>query len=241
MERSVAAAGGAGDSAASAGDRRCHAGVGRLEAAPTGLLGYVEQGADGGIYGMSYGLWMLARTELLLDGADDAEERALKALEIADGPLLGWARGAKLRTRGLDNICRVAHLRRRPVIRWPVGANWWRRRAGSGSSFRSTRRLRRAEHCPRLAQEFVPVDANGASGGTNFPHGAPGARVILTSLAAVAQLARASACHAEGRGFESLQPLIEPKPAAVSFGASVVAPDADHALTRVWREERSCS
>jgi hypothetical protein len=30
---------------------------------------------------------------------------------------------------------------------------------------------------------------------------------ILTPAAAVAQLARASACHAEGRGFESLQPL----------------------------------
>jgi hypothetical protein len=33
------------------------------------------------------------------------------------------------------------------------------------------------------------------------------AGAILPSLAAVAQLARASACHAEGRGFESLQPL----------------------------------
>src|SRR4051794_35878329 len=33
----------------------------------------------------------------------------------------------------------------------------------------------------------------------------------MGALAAVAQLARASACHAEGRGFESLQPL-ERKP-----------------------------
>ena len=31
--------------------------------------------------------------------------------------------------------------------------------------------------------------------------------LIFPSLAGVAQLARASACHAEGRGFESLQPL----------------------------------
>ena len=34
-----------------------------------------------------------------------------------------------------------------------------------------------------------------------------GAGAILAVRAAVAQLARASACHAEGRGFESLQPL----------------------------------
>src|SRR3954453_8321586 len=37
------------------------------------------------------------------------------------------------------------------------------------------------------------------------------------SLAAAAQLARASACHAEGRGFESLQPLAE---APANAGAS---------------------
>ena len=34
-------------------------------------------------------------------------------------------------------------------------------------------------------------------------------RVAILPAAAVAQLARASACHAEGRGFESLQPLSE--------------------------------
>jgi hypothetical protein len=46
---------------------------------------------------------------------------------------------------------------------------------------------------------------------------------ILTPSAAVAQLARASACHAEGRGFESHQPLSE-KPricGAFSFGAEL--------------------
>src|SRR3954463_6031611 len=35
----------------------------------------------------------------------------------------------------------------------------------------------------------------------------PRPRAILAPRAAVAQLARASACHAEGRGFESHQPL----------------------------------
>src|SRR5215217_5012106 len=40
------------------------------------------------------------------------------------------------------------------------------------------------------------------------PHGLPlETAAILAVRAAVAQLARASACHAEGRGFESLQPL----------------------------------
>src|SRR4051812_32636951 len=34
-----------------------------------------------------------------------------------------------------------------------------------------------------------------------------GARLSFCARAAVAQLARASACHAEGRGFESHQPL----------------------------------
>jgi hypothetical protein len=37
------------------------------------------------------------------------------------------------------------------------------------------------------------------------------------SHAAVAQLARASACHAEGRGFESLQPLLKEAPQIAGF------------------------
>jgi hypothetical protein len=37
--------------------------------------------------------------------------------------------------------------------------------------------------------------------------GTAGRRLYSATSAAVAQLARASACHAEGRGFESLQPL----------------------------------
>ena len=50
-----------------------------------------------------------------------------------------------------------------------------------------------------------------AAGSTRTPQsrraGGTGAGAILAVRAAVAQLARASACHAEGRGFESHQPL----------------------------------
>ena len=51
------------------------------------------------------------------------------------------------------------------------------------------------------------------------PRRAP-ARLNSRPRAAVAQLARASACHAEGRGFESLQPLFRESPARgrVGFG-----------------------
>src|SRR5687768_4198131 len=44
-----------------------------------------------------------------------------------------------------------------------------------------------------------------------------GAASILVGLAAVAQLARASACHAEGRGFESHQPLFRGTPLRRGF------------------------
>src|SRR4051794_13720077 len=47
---------------------------------------------------------------------------------------------------------------------------------------------------------------------------APTARI--TPCAAVAQLARASACHAEGRGFESLQPLHTKAPLRRGFPRS---------------------
>ena len=59
-----------------------------------------------------------------------------------------------------------------------------------------------------------------ANRGSAFHSGAPqpltGAD-ILGDLAAVAQLARASACHAEGRGFESLQPLLRKAPLRRGF------------------------
>src|SRR3954447_11341670 len=44
---------------------------------------------------------------------------------------------------------------------------------------------------------------------------------ILPPRAAVAQLARASACHAEGRGFESLQPLRQKPRTCGAFARSV--------------------
>src|SRR5688500_6409665 len=40
----------------------------------------------------------------------------------------------------------------------------------------------------------------------------PGPRLYTALRADVAQLARASACHAEGRGFESHHPLLEAPP-----------------------------
>src|SRR6478609_3787637 len=43
---------------------------------------------------------------------------------------------------------------------------------------------------------------------------------ILAVLADVAQLARASACHAEGRGFESLHPLSRKPWKPGAFGVS---------------------
>lgn len=46
---------------------------------------------------------------------------------------------------------------------------------------------------------------------------------IIPPGAAVAQLARASACHAEGRGFESLQPLFRDSPACGRVGSGAGA------------------
>ncbi len=51
------------------------------------------------------------------------------------------------------------------------------------------------------------VDPSRPAGARRRRRAQPGRPVILRRPAAVAQLARASACHAEGRGFESLQPL----------------------------------
>jgi hypothetical protein len=46
---------------------------------------------------------------------------------------------------------------------------------------------------------------------------APAVAGIIATFADVAQLARASACHAEGRGFESLHPLRCPVPRRTSL------------------------
>ena len=48
----------------------------------------------------------------------------------------------------------------------------------------------------------------------------PEVAAILFAFADVAQLARASACHAEGRGFESHHPLLTKAPLKVGFSYS---------------------
>src|SRR3954463_16225335 len=58
---------------------------------------------------------------------------------------------------------------------------------------------------------FTHVETRPGSQGCTVTKRSSGGRpeAILAARAAVAQLARASACHAEGRGFESHQPLAE--------------------------------
>jgi predicted ATPase/class 3 adenylate cyclase/DNA-binding CsgD family transcriptional regulator len=89
MERSIATAAGLAIPQLLVAIGVAQAGTGMLEDARATLQKYVDQGADGGIYGMAYGLWMLARVELLLGRDDQAEEHVGGALEIADGPLQG--------------------------------------------------------------------------------------------------------------------------------------------------------
>src|SRR3954454_20421651 len=66
----------------------------------------------------------------------------------------------------------------------------------------------------------------------------PDARAILAARAAVAQLARASACHAEGRGFESHQPLRKRPLAERVFSLSPPARPSEVAGNR-WVIERT--
>ena len=96
----------------------------------------------------------------------------------------------------------------------------------SDSSPRSKRQRRLSLVCSRHADMLVcllpppacaPALEVPVAGGTGERR-APRSRARPTSLfsghhAAVAQLARASACHAEGRGFESLHPLRTEGPA----------------------------
>src|SRR5947209_2189902 len=75
---------------------------------------------------------------------------------------------------------------------------------------------------PRTSSAQAPRTASPASEPrgrrTDTPaKGRAPARSTIRSRADVAQLARASACHAEGRGFESLHPLLNsPESRAVS-------------------------
>src|SRR4051794_37638309 len=59
------------------------------------------------------------------------------------------------------------------------------------------------------------------------------ARLYCAARAAVAQLARASACHAEGRGFESHQPLcLDPEPVRQDASPDSVFPPGPVSLGR---------
>src|SRR5215211_4878188 len=119
------------------------------------------------------------------------------------------------------------------------GLGWWRpdasAEAGAASSTSRTTRTDLAERCTGRTPLSSERDPCRAAGGTLshrrpgvpqlareaslwVPHLGPEAALSSRRRAAVAQLARASACHAEGRGFESHQPLVR-KP-AYSLGCS---------------------
>ena len=74
------------------------------------------------------------------------------------------------------------------------------------------RRSARAQRARR------PPGQRGAGPASTSPNGDPGGPGLYSAARAdVAQLARASACHAEGRGFESLHPLHEKAPLTRGF------------------------
>jgi predicted ATPase/class 3 adenylate cyclase/DNA-binding CsgD family transcriptional regulator len=87
LERSIAAAAGLAIPALQQAIACAEASVGMLDTAHSSLKQYVEQGADGGVFGMAIGLLWLARTELALDQLDAAADHATQALEIGDGIL----------------------------------------------------------------------------------------------------------------------------------------------------------
>ncbi len=93
------------------------------------------------------------------------------------------------------------------IITSPRGPSW-----APGRS-RSWRRGSRVCALAHLARDLSPLDPLSGPAGPSKASSACAARscarAILGVHAAVAQLARASACHAEGREFESLQPLDE--------------------------------
>src|SRR5262245_27463471 len=69
--------------------------------------------------------------------------------------------------------------------------------------------LRRSSNCSRVSEEprRGSMDARWAFDGNRTFRVAEEAGLYSEGYADVAQLARASACHAEGRGFESHHPL----------------------------------
>jgi hypothetical protein len=65
----------------------------------------------------------------------------------------------------------------------------------------------RGSRTPRCRNSHHPPTKVAAEPVFGLRRRVAGTRAIIAVLADVAQLARASACHAEGRGFESLHPL----------------------------------
>jgi hypothetical protein len=98
------------------------------------------------------------------------------------------SRPARRPSRHDEQGCRVALGRRR-------------RDARRGHAARVSEARRAARKAPRSVRRPRVRPPPGSRGRR------PGTCPILRDRAAVAQLARASACHAEGREFESLQPL----------------------------------
>src|SRR3954471_5423664 len=111
-----------------------------------------------------------------------------------------------------------------PAVRLDLAGIAGRVRAADGESRRGTDRHHYSgdETCGWLArggrrpcrEDFVrattpwsPGAHGSSSGGPSTTRRPPRPRLYSAPRAAVAQLARASACHAEGRGFESHQPL----------------------------------
>jgi predicted ATPase/class 3 adenylate cyclase/DNA-binding CsgD family transcriptional regulator len=83
LERSIAAAAGLAIPVLHQAIACAQASVGMLDSARASLTRYVEQGADGGVFGMAIGLLWLARTELALDQLDAVADHATQALDIA--------------------------------------------------------------------------------------------------------------------------------------------------------------
>jgi predicted ATPase/DNA-binding CsgD family transcriptional regulator len=99
LERSIAAGAGPAIPGLRGAISYARASIGELEPARDSLAVLAQQGVDGGLFGMAWGLTMLARVEVALRQLDDAAEHAQTAVEIADGslgsPLFAvWARQA---------------------------------------------------------------------------------------------------------------------------------------------------
>jgi DNA-binding CsgD family transcriptional regulator len=95
MKRSIATAAGLAIPQLLVAIGVAQAGTGMLEDARATLQKYVDQNADGGIYGMAYGLWMLACVELLL-GRDPYVPALLDTLARAAAALDSHEEAARI-------------------------------------------------------------------------------------------------------------------------------------------------